>query len=50
VKKDLTTAWPDYFEIRNIKKGVIRRPEVDETNEKEERGNECCIIEVGRRD
>ena len=45
VKKDMTTPWPDYFDIKQIKKGVMRRPDATEQNENEKRGTKSCIIQ-----
>ena len=45
IKKDLTTSWPEYFDIKHIKKGVMRRPDATEENEKEQRGTKSCILQ-----
>lgn len=44
IKESLTTEWPNFFDLDDHKKGVQRRAEATEANEKEERGSSQCVL------
>ena len=44
INQCLETAWPNYLDLEEPKKGPIRHPEASADNEAEDRGNLGCLL------